>query len=236
LRKITWEYAIVDEGHRLKNSNSKVRLDEERRKAEAKRQQKQHAAHQHNLKSFHSSLRSSQLALILSKDYMTKRRILLTGTPLQNNLPELWSLLNFLLPDIFNSAETFDEWFSTPFKNHRIQGPQSTEVQALKQQAGLTTEERMLIINRLHELLRPFMLRRLKADVMGSLPEKTETILKVPLSSWQINLYKSMTGAALGKRNRFTEGKTASMNNTLMQVRSDEERETRTSAQPSPPL
>ena len=50
----------------------------------------------------------SKFAVTLSKDYNTRRRVLLTGTPLQNNLPELWALLNFLLPAIFNSAETFD--------------------------------------------------------------------------------------------------------------------------------
>lgn len=43
----------------------------------------------------------------------TKNKLLLTGTPLQNNLHELWSLLNFIMPDIFDSSEVFDEWFTT---------------------------------------------------------------------------------------------------------------------------
>lgn len=42
----------------------------------------------------------------------TEHRLLLTGTPLQNNLHELWALLNFLLPDVFSSSEEFDEWFN----------------------------------------------------------------------------------------------------------------------------
>lgn len=47
----------------------------------------------------------------------SRYRLLLTGTPLQNNLHELWSLLNFLLPDVFSSAEDFDEWFDLAGKN-----------------------------------------------------------------------------------------------------------------------
>lgn len=200
LRKIDWEYAVIDEGHRLKNSNSKVR----RRKPPLPLTLGSLSLICHRF--------APQLAITLGKDYNTKRRILLTGTPLQNNLPELWSLLNFLLPDIFNSAETFDEWFSTPFRSTRMQGPQSTEAQALAEQTSLTMEERMLIINRLHELLRPFMLRRLKSDVMNSLPEKTEIVLKCELSSWQLDLYKSVTGAALGKVRR-PEGLSAKIGN-----------------------
>lgn len=53
----------------------------------------------------------SKFAVTLGTQYHTRRRVLLTGTPLQNNLPELWALLNFLLPAIFNSAETFDQWY-----------------------------------------------------------------------------------------------------------------------------
>jgi SWI/SNF-related matrix-associated actin-dependent regulator of chromatin subfamily A protein 2/4 len=47
--------------------------------------------------------------------YSSPRRLLLSGTPLQNNLPELWSLLNFLLPSIFKSVKTFEDWFNAPF-------------------------------------------------------------------------------------------------------------------------
>jgi SWI/SNF-related matrix-associated actin-dependent regulator of chromatin subfamily A member 5 len=55
---------------------------------------------------------NSKFAQTLGLVYKSKNRILLTGTPLQNNLPELWALLNFLLPDVFASAEQFDEWFN----------------------------------------------------------------------------------------------------------------------------
>ncbi|KDO75119.1 hypothetical protein CISIN_1g042305mg [Citrus sinensis] len=87
--------------------------------------------------------------------YNTNYRLLITGTPLQNNLHELWSLLNFLLPEIFSSAETFDEWFQISGENDQQE-----------------------VVQQLHKVLRPFLLRRLKSDVEKGLPPKKETILK----------------------------------------------------------
>ena len=54
----------------------------------------------------------SKLSLVV-REIKTSHRLLLTGTPLQNNLHELWALLNFLLPDVFSSSDDFDEWFNT---------------------------------------------------------------------------------------------------------------------------
>lgn len=110
----------------------------------------------------------------------------LSRTPLQNNLHELWALLNFLLPDIFSSADQFDEWFDLEIEDE---------------------EAKKNIISQLHKILRPFMLRRLKADVAKGLPPKTETILMVGMSAMQKRLYKqlllrdldSITGKASGK-------------------------------------
>ena len=101
----------------------------------------------------------------------TTHRLLLTGTPLQNNLHELWALLNFLLPDIFSSAEQFDEWFDLEIDDE----------DAKKQ-----------MISQLHKILRPFMLRRLKADVAKGLPPKTETLIMVGMSKMQKQLYKRL--------------------------------------------
>lgn len=101
----------------------------------------------------------------------TAHRLLLTGTPLQNNLHELWALLNFLLPDIFSSSEQFDEWFDLEIDDE----------DAKKQ-----------MISQLHKILRPFMLRRLKADVAKGLPPKTETLIMVGMSKMQKQLYKSL--------------------------------------------
>jgi SWI/SNF-related matrix-associated actin-dependent regulator of chromatin subfamily A member 5 len=101
----------------------------------------------------------------------TEHRLLLTGTPLQNNLHELWALLNFLLPEVFASSEQFDEWFNLDVDD---------------------TEAKQRMISQLHKILRPFMLRRLKADVEKSLPPKTETILFTGLSVTQKNVYRQL--------------------------------------------
>jgi len=77
---------------------------------------------------------------------MSPHRLLLTGTPLQNKLPELWALLNFLLPSIFKSVSTFDQWFNAPFA-------------ASGEKVELNEEESILIIRRLHKVIRPFLLR-----------------------------------------------------------------------------
>ncbi|KAJ8599552.1 hypothetical protein CTAYLR_007117 [Chrysophaeum taylorii] len=152
LRKVDWQYIIVDEGHRMKNANSKF-------------------------------------AQTLGNLYTAKRRLLLTGTPLQNSLPELWALLNFLLPSIFSSVDTFEGWFNKPF----AQFGAASQQQALSEDGGaLGHEERMLVINRLHEVLRPFVLRRVKAAVLGQLPEKIEKVIRCDLSSWQKILYEQI--------------------------------------------
>ncbi|KAF3324654.1 putative chromatin-remodeling complex ATPase chain [Carex littledalei] len=101
--------------------------------------------------------------------YNTNYRMLITGTPLQNNLHELWSLLNFLLPEIFSSAETFDEWFQISGENDQQE-----------------------VVQQLHKVLRPFLLRRLKSDVEKGLPPKKETILKVGMSQMQKQYYRAL--------------------------------------------
>ncbi|KAB2067841.1 hypothetical protein ES319_A09G255900v1 [Gossypium barbadense] len=101
--------------------------------------------------------------------YNTNYRLLITGTPLQNNLHELWALLNFLLPEIFSSAETFDEWFQISGEN-----------------------EAQEVVQQLHKVLRPFLLRRLKSDVEKGLPPKKETILKVGMSQMQKHYYRAL--------------------------------------------
>jgi len=103
--------------------------------------------------------------------FETRYRLLLTGTPLQNNLHELWALLNFLVPDVFANAEQFDDWFNLDIDD---------------------AEEKNKLISQLHKILRPFMLRRLKADVEKSLPPKHETILFTGMSAMQKRLYKDI--------------------------------------------
>ena len=174
LRKLHWEYAIVDEGHRMKNAQSKF-------------------------------------AVTLGTMYHTKHRVLLTGTPLQNSLPELWALLNFLLPSVFNSVETFDQWFNKPFAQFGTTSSSDGDTEET-----VNTEERLLIIQRLHELLRPFMLRRIKADVLDQLPDKVEKVLRCELSSWQKELYKQISYSVLADGQKKSK---RGLNNVVMQLR-----------------
>uniref|UniRef100_A0A061QM65 SWI/SNF-related matrix-associated actin-dependent regulator of chromatin subfamily A member 5 n=1 Tax=Tetraselmis sp. GSL018 TaxID=582737 RepID=A0A061QM65_9CHLO len=100
----------------------------------------------------------------------TNYRLLITGTPLQNNLHELWALLNFLLPEVFSSSEKFDEWFSI----------------------GVGGEGEAEVVQQLHKVLRPFLLRRVKSDVERGLPPKKETILKIGMSAMQKKYYAAL--------------------------------------------
>eukprot|EP00567_Pseudictyota_dubia_P012407 CAMPEP_0197443846 /NCGR_PEP_ID=MMETSP1175-20131217/9482_1 /TAXON_ID=1003142 /ORGANISM="Triceratium dubium, Strain CCMP147" /LENGTH=1531 /DNA_ID=CAMNT_0042974537 /DNA_START=443 /DNA_END=5038 /DNA_ORIENTATION=+ len=125
------------------------------------------------------------------RGFKTAYRLLLTGTPLQNNLHELWALLNFLLPDIFSSAEQFDEWFNL-------------EIDDAEAKKGM--------ISQLHNILRPFMIRRLKVDVAKGLPPKTETLIMVGMSRMQKALYKKL----LLRDIESIAGKTTSKNRTAV--------------------
>ncbi|KAK4974695.1 transcriptional regulator [Elasticomyces elasticus] len=152
----------------------------------------------------------SKLSSTITQYYNTRYRLILTGTPLQNNLPELWALLNFVLPTIFKSVKSFDEWFNTPFAN--TGGGDKME---------LTEEEQLLVIRRLHKVLRPFLLRRLKKDVEKDLPDKQERVIKCNFSALQAKLYKQLV-----TNNRLTVsdgkgGKTSmrGLSNMLMQLR-----------------
>jgi SNF2 family DNA or RNA helicase len=98
LGRVKWQYLIVDEGHRIKNKDAKLTV----------------ILADYYKSNVYSHWRSSfPLELFIKVPH----RLLLTGTPLQNSLPELWALMNFLLPDIFNSCQTFEDWFNRPFAN-----------------------------------------------------------------------------------------------------------------------
>lgn len=127
---------------------------------------------------------SSQTWQCLS-NFQTVRRLLLTGTPLQNNLIELWSLLAFLIPDKFESYSDFKDWFSEPLQR------------ALQSNQVVNTQ----IIENLHNILRPILLRRLKKDVEKELPKKTEVVIKVPLSMRQRYLYDEFISQDIRRSN-----------------------------------
>ncbi|KAK5134811.1 hypothetical protein LTR08_006043 [Meristemomyces frigidus] len=152
----------------------------------------------------------SKLSSTITQYYHTRYRLILTGTPLQNNLPELWALLNFVLPNIFKSVKSFDEWFNTPFAN--TGGSDSM---------ALSEEESILVIRRLHKVLRPFLLRRLKKDVEKDLPDKSERIIKCNFSSLQAKLYRQL---AVHNKIMVSDGKGSKtgmrgLSNMLMQLR-----------------
>ncbi|KAJ4954461.1 hypothetical protein NE237_011244 [Protea cynaroides] len=140
------------------------------------------------------------------KLYQSSHRLLLTGTPLQNNLEELWALLNFLLPNIFNSSEDFSQWFNKPFESGGDNSPE---------QALLSEEENLLIINRLHQVLRPFVLRRLKHKVENELPEKIERLVRCEASAYQKLLMKRVE-ENLGS---IGSSKGRSVHNSVMELR-----------------
>ncbi len=123
----------------------------------------------HRLKNFHCKL-TREL-----KQYKTENRLLLTGTPLQNNLTELWSLLNFLMPDLFDDLENFKRWFDVTDNSD-----------------SALVEERTKLIGKLHTILRPFILRRLKVDVELDLPTKKEYLLFAPMETVQQEFYQAV--------------------------------------------
>lgn len=145
----------------------------------------------HRIKNEESSL--AQIIRIFS----SRNRLLITGTPLQNNLHELWALLNFLLPDVFGDSEAFDQWFSSQ------------------------DSDQDTVVQQLHRVLRPFLLRRVKSDVEKSLLPKKEVNLYIGMSEMQVKWYQKIltkdidaVNGASGKR----ESKTRLLN-IVMQLR-----------------
>ncbi|XP_028279978.1 lymphoid-specific helicase [Parambassis ranga] len=115
----------------------------------------------------------------------TDNKLLLTGTPLQNNLAELWSLLNFLLPEVFDDLKSFESWFDI-----NTLGEAETVVVA---------EQEQNILSMLHQILTPFLLRRLKSDVTLEVPPKKEIIVYAPLTTKQEAFYTAVVNKTIGK-------------------------------------
>jgi len=172
LLKNSWQLVVVDEGHRLKNTETVL----------------------------HNAM--AQLRC--------RMRLLLTGTPLQNSLNELWALLHYLLPDLFTNMMDFKAWFANPFKG--------AEVNEFDLQ--LNPEQEQQVIAQMHSLLAPFLLQRLKAEALGDkLPPRVEVNVRVPLSAWQEAAYSDLekrTLKLIGKDDNVTSEQ---VNNALMQLR-----------------
>ncbi|GMF69704.1 unnamed protein product [Aspergillus oryzae] len=106
--------------------------------------------------------------------------LLITGTPLQNNITELWSLLHFLLPEIFNDLDSFQSWFD--FSSMLDSSDKTNVIERRKR----------TLVSTMHSILKPFLLRRVKTDVEMSLPKKREYILYAPLTAEQKDLYREI--------------------------------------------
>uniref|UniRef100_A0A8C1TY57 Helicase, lymphoid specific n=1 Tax=Cyprinus carpio TaxID=7962 RepID=A0A8C1TY57_CYPCA len=120
------------------------------------------------------------------KMLMTDNKLLLTGTPLQNNLSELWSLLNFLLPDVFDDLKSFESWF---------------DISTITSDAEniVANEREQNILHMLHQILTPFLLRRLKSDVTLEVPPKKEIVVYAPLTNKQEAFYMAIVNKTIAK-------------------------------------
>jgi len=138
---------------------------------------------------------NSKLTLELKKEkFKFKNKILLTGTPIQNDVQEFWTLLNFIDRDGFESMDDFMESYG-----------------------DLKSKE---TIDTLHEEIRPYILRRLKEDVEKSVPPKEETLIEVELTIAQKQYYRALYEKNVAFLHKNKRGLDApSLNNLAMQLR-----------------
>ncbi|CAI5723863.1 unnamed protein product [Hyaloperonospora brassicae] len=166
----------------------------------------------HNIKNW-KSLRWQTLLT-----FSSQRRLLLTGTPLQNNLLELWALMHFLMPHVFASRKEFTYWFQNPLALMVENGSDAG------QSGDNGVEGGKDLVTKLHGIIRPFVLRRLKKDVEKQLPGKFEHVITCQLSKRQRYLYEDFISRSSTRRAMFGRGKGRganfmSMMNVLMQLR-----------------
>ncbi|KAG8063353.1 hypothetical protein GUJ93_ZPchr0003g17346 [Zizania palustris] len=171
LRRVKWQYMVLDEAQAIKSSSSQ------------------------------------RWKTLLS--FNCRNRLLLTGTPIQNNMAELWALLHFIMPTLFDSHEQFNEWFSKGIEGHAEHGGALNEHQ----------------LSRLHAILKPFMLRRVKIDVIAEMTKKKEEIVPCRLSSRQQVFYQAIKNKISvnelldGSRGNLNDKKLLSLMNIVMQLR-----------------
>ncbi|XP_063758516.1 chromatin-remodeling ATPase INO80 isoform X4 [Eleginops maclovinus] len=143
--------------------------------------------------------------------FQCRNRLLLTGTPIQNTMAELWALLHFIMPTLFDSHDEFNEWFSKDIESHAENKSAIDENQ----------------LSRLHMILKPFMLRRIKKDVENELSDKIEILTYCQLTSRQRLLYQALRNkisiedllqSSMGSSQQ-SHNTTSSLMNLVMQFR-----------------
>lgn len=137
-----WEYAVLDEGHKIRNPNTAI--------------------------------------TIYCKELRTANRIILSGTPMQNNLVELWSLFDFVFPMRLGTLVNFRQQFEFPIRQGGYANASNLQVQTAMQCAET-----------LKETISPYLLQRFKADVASDLPKKSEQVLFCKLTKLQRNTYEN---------------------------------------------
>ncbi|KAL6755227.1 SNF2 family N-terminal domain-containing protein, partial [Haematococcus lacustris] len=140
--QVQWGYAILDEGHKIRNPDSEVTL--------------------------------------VAKQLRTQHRLVVSGSPIQNRLSELWSLFDFIYPGKLGTLPVFQAQFALPIQ---VGGYTNAS------QVQVATAYRCALV--LKELVAPHLLRRRKLDVKAQLPKKTEQVLFCGLTPEQLELYRS---------------------------------------------
>ena len=138
---VEWEYAILDEGHKIRNPNAAI--------------------------------------TIYCKELRTSNRIILSGTPMQNNLMELWSLFDFVFPMRLGTLVNFRQQFEFPIRQGGYANASNLQVQTAAKCAET-----------LKDTISPYLLQRFKADVASDLPSKSEQVLFCKLTKFQRNAYE----------------------------------------------
>ncbi|KAK3715832.1 DNA repair protein rhp26 [Vermiconidia calcicola] len=136
-----WEYAVLDEGHKIRNPNTAI--------------------------------------TIYCKELRTHNRVILSGTPMQNNLTELWSLFDFIFPMRLGTLVAFRNQFEIPIK----QGGYANA-------SNLQVETAMKCAETLKDTISPYLLQRFKVDVAADLPKKSERVLFCKLTKLQRDAYE----------------------------------------------
>ncbi|KAK6782737.1 hypothetical protein RDI58_020533 [Solanum bulbocastanum] len=146
LRQLFWNYCILDEGHIIKNSKSKI--------------------------------------TVAVKQLKAQHRLILSGTPIQNNVLDLWSLFDFLMPGFLGTERQFHASYGKPLLAAR-----DPKCSAKDAEAGV------LAMEALHKQVMPFLLRRTKDEVLSDLPEKIIQDRYCDLSPVQLKLYEQFSGS-----------------------------------------